>query len=148
MKKIALVILVIGALATWNACGGDDDDASGSESVKAPSELMVSEMTGGAHLTWKDNSNNESGFMIERMMGSGSWMTIANVPFDTTVYHDPSLAPGMYMYRVMAMPKSGEHETGKGAYSDEVMLTIAADGAAGSAAAGSGGADGGHAQHH
>ena len=145
--RVGLLALAIAGLA---ACGGDDDDgaASASTTVQAPSNLMVSELDGGAHVTWKDNSDNESGFMVERKSGSEDWKVIGNVPFDTTVYHDPNLAAGTYMYRVMAMPKSGEHETGKGAYSGEVMVVIDAD-STGGAMAGSGAADGGvHEQHH
>jgi hypothetical protein len=88
-----------------------------------PTDLKVEEMSGGAHLTWKDNSDNESSFMIERMMGTSAYAEIATVPFDTTAYHDPNLAAGTYMYRVMAMPKDGAHGTST-KYSNEVTITL------------------------
>ena len=88
-----------------------------------PTDLKAEPLSGGAHLTWKDNSDNESAFMIQRMAGTAAYMDLTSVPFDTTAYHDPNLAAGTYMYRVMAMPKSGTHETGSGKYSNEVTFT-------------------------
>lgn len=88
-----------------------------------PTDLKAAALSGGAHLTWKDNSDDESAFMIERMVGTAAYTQLTSVPFDTTAYHDPNLAPGTYMYRVMAMPKSGSHEAGTGKYSNEVTFT-------------------------
>jgi hypothetical protein len=146
MKTIAGIIAVI-ALAGAAACGGDDD--SGSTAVNPPSDLKVEPLEGGAHITWKDNSDNESQFMIDRKTASVDWMTIGMVPFNTTQYHDASIMAGMtYMYRVMAMPKSG----GDGTYSGEVTFMAPADaGGAGAGAAGSGAGTGGagaHDAHH
>ena len=89
-----------------------------------PTDLNVEALSGGAHLTWKDNSDNESSFMIERMVGSAAYAELATVPFDTTAYHDANLASGTYMYRVMAMPKDGTHASGTNKYSNEVTLTV------------------------
>ncbi|MEY4581372.1 MAG: hypothetical protein RL701_6075 [Pseudomonadota bacterium] len=145
--KAAINFILVVALTAVVACGSDDNTNT---TVKAPTDLKVAALEGGAHLTWKDNSDNESGFMIERMSGSSEWATIGNVPFDTTQYHDPSLTAGAaYTYRVMAMPKSGGHETGSGAYSNEVTctaVTAQASDAAGAPASShsSGGAPGGH----
>jgi hypothetical protein len=88
-----------------------------------PTDLKVEALSGGAHLTWKDNSDNEASFMIERMMGAGTYAQLATVPFDTTAYHDANLSPGTYMYRVMAMPKNGAHDSGANSYSNEVTFT-------------------------
>ena len=89
-----------------------------------PTGLTAEMLSGGAHLTWKDNSDNEASFMIERMVGSTPYAELATVPFDTTAYHDANLAAGTYMYRVMAMPKDGTHASGTTKYSNEVTLTI------------------------
>ena len=147
MRKASWKVLILVAGLGLTACGGGDDGAS--TTVNAPSNLMASVVDGGGHLTWKDNSTNESGFMIERKSGPGSWATVGDVPFDTTQFHDPDLAPGTYTYRVMAMPKSGEHDA-NGAYSMEAMLVVSeSDAADKGAAAGSGAPDAGaHAQHH
>lgn len=111
------------ALALISGCGSDTEDGSSTAAVAAPSSLKAEPVDGGAHLTWKDNSDNESEFMIERMDHSGDaqWDTLATVPFDTAQYHDGAVTAGTtYMYRVMAMPKSGEHKDGK--YSNEVTF--------------------------
>ncbi|MEO8211544.1 MAG: fibronectin type III domain-containing protein [Myxococcales bacterium] len=86
-----------------------------------PGDLKAGALSGGAHLPWKDNSDNEGGFMIERMVGAAAYATLASVPFDTTQYHDAPLTAGTtYMYRVMAMPKAGGHDSGTTKYSNEV----------------------------
>ncbi|MBX3743076.1 MAG: hypothetical protein KF712_18975 [Akkermansiaceae bacterium] len=57
-------------------------------------------------LTWADNSDNETGFRIERKSGqSGTYATIATVPADTTRYTDTTAAyqAGIYIYRVTAL---------------------------------------------
>jgi hypothetical protein len=146
MKAIAGIIAII-VLAGATACGGDDD--SSATTVNPPSDLKVEPLEGGAHITWKDNSDNESQFMIDRKTASVDWMTIDMVPFNTTQYHDASIVAGMtYTYRVMAMPKSG----GDGAYSGEVTFMAPADaGGAGAGAAGMGAGTGGaeaHDAHH
>jgi len=126
------------ALVLEAACGSDKTTTA--TGVKAPSDLKVVALEGGAHLTWKDNSDNESGFMIERMTSAGAWAPVGDVPFDTTQYHDANLTAGTtYMYRVMAVPKTGGDAAG--AYSEEVMFTapstsVSAGTGGGSAAAG------------
>ena len=125
MKTIQLSIIVFAGLIAA-ACGGS---SGGDETeVAAPTQLKVEALEGGAHLTWKDNSDNESEFMIERKTDGGAWTTVADVPFDTTQYHDASIEAGVsYTYRVMAMPKSGGHDEENGAFSNEVSFTAPAD---------------------
>lgn len=147
MTRTVLIAWI--ALAGLAACGSDD--GSGDIEINAPSELTVMPVAGGAHLTWKDNSDNEAEFMVERKTESGDWVTIDTVEFDMTQYHDASVMPGTtYVYRVMAMPEGGHGHTG--AYSGEVTFMAPADGghvAAGSSAGGGAGeaAGAGGAQH-
>lgn len=114
-----------------------------------PSDLKVMELTGGGHVTWKDNSDNEAQFMVERKAGAGEFAVLATLPFNSTQFHDAPLMVGVtYVYRVMAMGKEGGHE-GKNEYSNEVALTLAAGAApsgpaAGSSAGGSAGAGSAH----
>ena len=56
---LVLAVAFIGA----PACGGDDDDSGGADVPAAPSGLAVEALEGGAHLTWTDNSDNETQFM-------------------------------------------------------------------------------------
>lgn len=107
------------------ACGSSAD--SSSSGLNAPTNLVAEPLEAAVHLTWKDNSD-EAEFMIERKSGSGDWMTIATVPFDTVQYHDAAVDPSMtYMYRVMPMSKSGEH----GPASNQATCMPHAAGAAG-----------------
>ena len=59
--RVACVFFLIGALAC-----GDDDAATTDHTVKAPSELHAEPLDAAAHLTWKDNSDDEAEFTIER----------------------------------------------------------------------------------
>ena len=53
-------------------------------------------------LTWRDNSNNEKGFRIQRSpTGTGSWTLIATVPANTTSYSNTGLkSKTTYYYQV------------------------------------------------
>jgi len=92
------------------ACGSD----STATAPAAPTGLAAAALSGGAHLTWTDNSDNETEFMIMRMQqGVDTEMqTIATVPFDTSQYHNAPLTSGQtYMFMVMAMNHAGETES-------------------------------------
>ena len=119
LQRLARTLLfACTAISSAGGCG------MGDMTPNPPSDLMAEELSGGAHLTWKDNSDNEASFMIERMVGSGSYETLATVPFDTTAYHDAPLTIGTtYMYRVMATAKSGHSADAK--YSNEVTFMLA-----------------------
>jgi hypothetical protein len=117
MKSLKTCLFVALLPLSIAACGMD------MSMPNPPTDLKVEALSGGAHLTWKDNSSNEASFMIERMMGTNAYAEIATVPFDTTAYHDANLAAGTYMYRVMAMPKDGAHGTDT-KFSNEVTITL------------------------
>jgi len=55
-------------------------------------------------LTWTDNSDDESAFMIERSLnGADGWEQIAQVSADSTAYSDTGLNPDeTWHYRVRA----------------------------------------------
>jgi hypothetical protein len=115
MKPLVTTFAIATTLLSVSACKTSDSSSS-TDAVKAPSDLTAEPLDGGAHLTWHDNSENEAEFMIERKMEGEDWKNVGMVPFNTTSFHDPNLMDGAtYMYRVMAMPKSGDH----GSYSNE-----------------------------
>jgi hypothetical protein len=59
-------------------------------------------------LLWNDNSNNESGFIIERRIGSGAFVVIATVGANVTSYIDGTVSAGTdYAYRVRATNSGG-----------------------------------------
>ncbi|MCA1628484.1 MAG: fibronectin type III domain-containing protein, partial [Acidobacteria bacterium] len=72
------------------------------------------------NLSWKDNSNDEEGFKIERKTGAGgTYSQIATVPANTTTYSNAGLSPATtYYYRARAY--SG---TNNGNYSQEASAT-------------------------
>jgi hypothetical protein len=109
-----LAFAFVGALCAsvlTASCASDDDAAGASAGPNAPSELTVSTVSGAAHLTWKDNASDETGFMVERMADpSTKWELIASLPANSMQYHDTTgITPGgTYMYRVMAMKDAAE----------------------------------------
>lgn len=88
----------------------DDASDAGDAPPEAPTGLSAAAADGGAHLTWGDNSDNETEFMVMRKLESDAdFATIATVPFDTIQYHDAPLDAGAtYVYMVMAMNDGGE----------------------------------------
>lgn len=97
-------------IVSTTACGVDEGDGPDDSRPEAPTDLMAAALDGGAHLTWEDNSDNETEFMIQRKLeADAEYTTVATVPFDTTQYHDAPLESGTtYMYMVMAMNDRGE----------------------------------------
>ena len=60
-------------------------------------------------LAWTDNSNNETGFRIERATGAGAFGTTGTVAADATTYSDIWALPGKtHSYRVIAFNGSGD----------------------------------------
>ena len=117
-RRLALFILVA---ATAVGCGGDDDQG-GTSAPAAPTELSVSTVSGGAHLTWKDNADDEESYVVERMAHpTGSWIVIATLPANSTQHHDAQgiTSGAEYMYRVMAMAE----DDAPSAYTAEIVWT-------------------------
>lgn len=107
MRQLLPTIL-LGFLPFTSACmehhGGDADAPP-----TAPTGLAVSAVSGGAHLTWMDTSSNEDHFMIMRKTEAGTYDDVDMVAFDTTQFHDSSIAAATtYIYKVVAMNGKGE----------------------------------------
>jgi len=85
-----------------------------------PTSLTVSPyMFSRLDLFWKDNSHNETGFVIERKVKNGSYAQIATVGTDITKYSDTdAVLDTTYYYRVKA---TGELDSG---YSNEASGTL------------------------
>lgn len=133
MKSInQLGAVFVFALMGSSGCGMDD------MMPNPPTDLKVVELQGGAHATWKDNSDNEGGFMLERKVGTGAFATYKSLDFNTTQFHDTDVKAGTtYGYRVMAMPKSGGHSA-DAKYSNEVTFSLPSSGTGQDAGAGGG----------
>lgn len=77
---------------------------TGTENVNAPSTLTALADGLQVTLTWQDNSDNEDGFEIYRMVGpNGAFTSLTRVGPDITGYADASVSANWkYTYRVRA----------------------------------------------
>jgi hypothetical protein len=113
-----------------NACGDSPYSGLASATIGPPAPAP-SGLTGMAvdvnevKLSWKDNSNTEEGFKIERaadVVGSpGSWVQIASVVANATSCSDLGVTTNVtYWYRVR-----GYNVCGDSPYSSPVSVTVA-----------------------
>jgi fibronectin type 3 domain-containing protein len=89
----------------------------------APSNLTITfVLSNQVSLSWADNSNNETGFKIQRKTGiSGTYVTIWTTASNITSYMDNAVADGtLYYYRICAT-----NATGDSAFSNEASGTTA-----------------------
>jgi len=76
--------------------------------LKAPTNLVVTKISGGFRLTWQDNTSNEDGYEIWRQSGINNYEKIATVGKDVTVYDDTNLtSESFYYYKVRAYNNQG-----------------------------------------
>jgi hypothetical protein len=87
----------------------------------APSGLAaVATSSTRVRLTWQDNSGNETGFLIERRQGTGSFQQVATAPANATSARIGRLRAGAtYGFRVRAANGIGTSD-----YSNEVTVTM------------------------
>ena len=74
-------------------------------SLSPPTELTVTVVSyNGIDLSWQDNSDNESGFMVQRRVdGSSDWVEIGKTAANATLFSDSGLEPTTtHHYRVRA----------------------------------------------
>lgn len=96
--------IVIGGVPLQNISGPQVPLAPSNFHAQATSQTSV-------HLSWQDNSADETSFRVERRVGaSGSgWTVIANPDPDQTQVDDPSVAAGTtYTYRIFAVNGVGD----------------------------------------
>lgn len=98
------------------AAGGDTDflvfEADG-EVMQTPHPFSAVQLYTQVDLSWSDNSFNETGFNIERKVGTcdaeNSWLPIGTTVADATSYSDTGLSIGStFCYRVQSFNSSGE----------------------------------------
>lgn len=87
---------------------------------QAPSDLVVTNVTQTEiALAWQDNSNNETGFQIERKRAGGEFELVATVEANRVTFVDTGLIPAAsYTYRVRAANLEGTS-----AYTNQVSTT-------------------------
>ncbi len=71
-------------------------------------------------LTWQDNSDNETGFRVQRRLNdSEDWVEIGRIAANTTTFSNSGLSPGAsYRYRMRAF-----NDTESSAFSNEAAAT-------------------------
>lgn len=76
----------------------------------APSNLVATAQAGPkVQLTWKDNSKDETGFVVQRSVNGGAYANLVTLPVNTTSYADTAVAsPNSYTYRVIAINGAGQ----------------------------------------
>lgn len=101
-----------------SAYSGEVNVTTGDPPV-APSGLKVVEMTkNSVKISWTDNSDNETGFKIERKTGSGSFTQVGTTSANTVTYSNTGLSTSTtYTYRVRAYNGSGDS-----AFSSEISV--------------------------
>ncbi|NER37988.1 MAG: DUF4347 domain-containing protein [Oscillatoria sp. SIO1A7] len=79
----------------------------------APSNLMATALSATeVNLAWADNSDNETGFKIERSLDNVNWQLIQTAAADVTSYADSGLLENnQYYYRISATNSDGESTT-------------------------------------
>jgi len=103
----AFLIVVLGAPVPLHAAGALPLTVT----IQAPSELKAVSGYGKIVLTWKDNSESESGFLIERSLGPDDYYPVDHVDANVETYTDTGehymLHPNeLYYYRVRAFKGS------------------------------------------
>jgi hypothetical protein len=102
-----------GGTTTNPSTGGNTggDNTSTVYAPSAPSNVRASAASATqVSLSWADNSTNETGFKIERLLdGVGGWSQVATVGAGVTAFVDSGLAAGTsYAYRIRAVNAGGD----------------------------------------
>ena len=93
-------------LVTGGAVGSPSPDTP----PTTPSDLSLTAVSATEiELTWADNSNDETGFKIERSRDQENWTVVATTAADVTRYRDTDLTSNtQYYYRLSAINDSGD----------------------------------------
>jgi streptogramin lyase len=81
-----------------------------SQGLPVPADHLTAQAVSRAevHLSWADNSNNETGFTIYRQNGGGGWDWLGRVGANVTGFADVDVRPGgTYTYQVRAFNDLG-----------------------------------------
>lgn len=117
MKPKFLAILLTTILL---GCSSSDDSVT-EVTPLAPTNLTGVLLNSQVTLSWVDNATNETGFKIERKIGSGTYNLISTVGSNITTYTDASVATGQtYTYRVYSYNAIGNSTN----YSNEFTISI------------------------
>ncbi len=87
----------------------------------APTNLAANVVTATqVDLSWTDNANNETGFVVERSDNGGAFVAIDTLSADSVTYTDNGVSGGnSYIYQVAAM-----NDAGTSAFSNQASVSI------------------------
>jgi len=128
MRNLSYILLSL-ILSFALSCGDDDspvDPNNGNNTPEenvplTPSGLQAETVSSNSiNLSWKDNSDNETGFQVERKTTDDiDWSQIGQAAKDSTTFKDDSLKSNTtYFYRVNAF-----NAKGNSTYSNETSAT-------------------------
>jgi uncharacterized protein (TIGR02145 family) len=115
-------IIIFVQLLCFIGCTSSDTDENSNVPLPLPAtNLKVDGLfTNQVNLSWTDNSTNETGFKIERKIGSGNFNLIGTVGSNIITFNDSGLIENtQYVYRIYPYNQSGDSST----YSNEVSAT-------------------------
>jgi hypothetical protein len=76
-----------------------------------PTQLQATRSGFAIRLSWKDNSDNETGFVVfRRELGNNKWVEIGSVSSNMTVFDDTVTHKNRYWYRVKAENSFGSSD--------------------------------------
>jgi WD40 repeat protein len=110
-KSIAFIsTTLIISLLFFFGCKKEKPEVVEEPKFFTPSELKASVFSDSTiRVNWKDNSNVEVSFELQRKDGTGSFKTVKETVANDTVFNDINVVPNiLYTYRVRAKSKSAE----------------------------------------
>lgn len=109
IKWIALFSFLFMLIASGCNSGGSGGTPAASSPPASPDGLeAVADSPGSITLSWNDNSDNETGFIIEWSPDASSYSRLHTTISDTTTYTNTGLRPGTtYHYRLRAYNSTG-----------------------------------------
>jgi fibronectin type 3 domain-containing protein len=117
--KIKIFVLALSSLFLVIGCSSNESTSIAVPN--APSNLTGSVVAGKIVLNWTDNSTNETGFKIERRLGTVTYTSIGSVSSNILNYTDATTSNGVsYTYRVYSFNGTGSSSN----YSNEFTLSV------------------------
>ena len=117
MKKIITILTFLILIS----CSSDNENKD-SETIPNPPKNLSGSIISPTqiNLSWTDNSNNETGYKIERKTGTGNYVIVGTIDSNLSTFTNTELLPNTtYTYRVSSFNTFGNSST----YSNEISLT-------------------------
>ncbi len=110
MKKTIFITVILSLVIILNSCGGGGSDGSNALYTPAiPTDLSVKECDESiVTIEWSDNSDNESGFVIERSVNGGDYNLLITTGPNKTEFTEALPDETIYTYRIYAFNSAGD----------------------------------------